>query len=53
MFLADQQASIPSGKLVTDQSDGAMVVGAGMIGGFGETGRNSLLLQETTEGEWL
>lgn len=53
MFLADQQAGIPSGKLVTDQSDGAMDVGAGVIGGFGETGRNSLLLQETTEGEWL
>lgn len=57
MFLADQQAGIPSGMLVTDQSDGGMGVGAGVIGRAGEMGGESLLkplvLQETTEGEWL
>lgn len=40
MFLADQQAGIPSGMLVTDQSDGGMSVGAGVIGRAGETGAN-------------
>lgn len=42
MFLADQQAGISSGMLVTDQSDGGMGVGAGMIGRAGETGGKSL-----------
>jgi len=32
LFLADQQAGIPSGMLVTDQSGRGMDVGAGMIG---------------------
>lgn len=38
MFLADQQAGIPSGNLVTDQSDGATDVGARMIGRVREMG---------------
>lgn len=42
MFLADQQAGIPSGMLVTDQSDGGMGVGAGMIVGAGEKGKTLL-----------
>lgn len=33
MFLADQQAGIPSGMLVTEQSDEGVGFGAGMIGG--------------------
>ena len=46
MFVADQQAGIPSGMLVTDQSDGGMGVGAGVkLGGWvrlrgGEAGTN-------------
>ncbi len=40
MFLADQQAGIPSGMLVTDQSDGGKGVGAGVIGRAGETEAN-------------
>lgn len=40
MFLADQQAGIPSGMLVTDQSDGGMGVGArGDRQGLGERGQ--------------
>lgn len=38
MFLADQQAGIPSGMLVTDQSDGGVGVGAGAVGRAGGTG---------------
>lgn len=56
MFLADQQAGIPSGMLVTDQSDGGLGFGAGCLGGLGEQGHfppKPLLLQDTTEGEWL
>lgn len=40
MFLADQQAGIPSGMLVTDQSDKGVGVGAGMFGRAGERGAN-------------
>lgn len=40
MFLADQQAGIPSGMLVTEQSDKDMGVGARMIGRAGGTGAN-------------
>lgn len=40
MFLADQQAGIPSGMLVTEQSDEGEGVGARMIGRTGETGAN-------------
>lgn len=57
MFWADQQAGIPSGMLVTDQSDGGMGVGAGGgwegLGKRGQIPLKPLLLQETTEGEWL
>lgn len=38
MFLADQQAGIPSGMLVTDQSDGGMGVGTGRWLGWGGGG---------------
>lgn len=40
MFLADQQAGIPPGMLVIDQSDKGVGVGAEMIGRAGETGAN-------------
>ena len=42
MFLADQQAGIPSGMLVTDQSDGGMVLepGGGWGGAEGGVGAN-------------
>lgn len=57
MFLADQQAGIPSGMLVTDQSDGGMGVGAREVGrAKGNEGKsliNPSPLQETKEGEWL
>ncbi|KAL3058862.1 hypothetical protein OYC64_010912 [Pagothenia borchgrevinki] len=54
MCLADQQAGIPSGMLVTEQSDKGVGFGAGMIGGReGQIPLKPCLLQETTEGEWL
>lgn len=40
MFLADQQAGIPSRMLVTDQSDRGMGVGAGVVWRAGGTGAN-------------
>lgn len=43
MFLADQQAGIPSGMLVTDQSDKGVGVGAGMVGRAEEKRGDSLL----------
>lgn len=57
MFLADQQAGIPSGMLVIDQNDEGVGVRAAAVGGLGGGGRQTPLqpvfLQDTTEGEWL
>lgn len=57
MLLADQQAGIPSGMLVTDQSEVGKSVGSqGCWEGMGKRGdsrSNPSSLQETTEGEWL
>lgn len=42
MFLADQQAGIPSGMLVTDQSDGgAWVLEPVGLGGDGKWGKKN------------
>lgn len=48
MFLADQQAGIPSGMLVTDQSDGGVGFGAGRTGREGETGGKKSLLNPSS-----
>lgn len=59
MLLADQQAGVPSGVLVTDQREEGKSVGAGVAGrrrrreGGVIPAQTPPPLQETTEGEWL
>lgn len=61
MLLADQQAGVPSGVLVTDQREEGKSVGAGVAGRRRRRRREGGVipaqtpppLQETTEGEWL
>lgn len=51
--LADQQAGIPFGMLVTDQCDRDASVGSGITRMAVEIPLESLQLQDITEGEWL